>query len=136
MLDKKVDFTVVVNCMFKDKKSYRELSDDDKIKAFFKINQKFACAQPKYANFLNSKYIDKDSAVDIWNDKYKTEYYIPTWYWTSVEKKTVSKNFTTREVEIFKKYNEHLNQKDLEFIFKYFTDDVKEEIRILSKFED
>jgi len=138
MAEQKNDFKVVADYMFKSKSLYHKLSDEDKFNAFFKINQKIACAFPKRANSLNHKSADRSTSIDIWNIYFmKKEFSIPSWYWVKVEKNTtIVKDYTKREVEIFKKYNEEINPRDIDFVLKHFKDEVKQEIKFLSKFED
>lgn len=139
MADNKVNFTVVVDCIFRNKNNFASINDASKIDTFFIINRKFACKYPKFANSLNRKTDDEDkaSAIDVIFNKSVNITDIPGWYWkSSVKKATEHKDFTKSEIELFMKYNPNLNQNDLEFMLKYFKDDVKNEIKLLKKFED
>lgn len=134
-MENKIDFTQIVDFIFKNRNNYSKLTDEDKKKFFFIINRKFSCQFPHQANFLNSKFIDKDSALDVWFNYLNKMTNIPSWYWTKYEKEKKHNKFSNKDIEIFKKYNEHFNERDLEYILKYFEEEVKEEIKILKKYE-
>jgi hypothetical protein len=133
-MNDKIDFTHIVDFIFKNRNNYYKLTDEDKKKFFFIINRKFAAKYPLQADFFNSKFIDKDSALDVWYNYFNKMSNIPSWYWTKTEKIKNNK-FTNKEVELFKKYNEYFSDKDLDFIFKYFEDEVRDELKILKKYE-
>ena len=75
------DFIQIVDRIFLNKNAYHEISDDDKINAFFIINRKFAKEYPEIASKFNHKYIDKASAIDMWFEFFKDTQKIPAWYW-------------------------------------------------------
>ena len=131
-------FIKVADCIFSKKNQYQQITDNEKIDSFYKINQKFACAYPKHAHFLNSKFIDKSSAIDIWFNYFlKKEYSTPSWYWTNVEygKKT-SKKINDKKLQIFRKYNPEFNDTEIDFLIKYYEQDILDEVEKLSKFEE
>lgn len=132
------DFRLIANIIFENKERYTEISDNDKEKAFFILNRKFSAHFPEQAQFVNSKSINRATALDMWFNFFKKKNInrIPSWYWIKIEKVKVIKDFTNKEIEIFKKYNSHFSESDFEYIFKNFKDEVRHEVKFLSKFED
>ena len=61
-----MDFIGIVDCIFHNKKKYWEITDEDKEKNFFIINQKFSRKFPKIGQFLNDKTLDKPTSLDKW----------------------------------------------------------------------
>ena len=130
------DFTHIVDFIFKSKNEYAKLSDEDKEKNFFIVNRKFARSYPTHAQFFNKKGMDKASAMDIWYQffiKMRTNG-VPSWYWgpkkTPKEKPLISKD----EKEFLKEFYV-IKDKDVDFLVKYYPDDVLEEVKKYKKFE-
>jgi hypothetical protein len=134
MTERKIDFTVVVDYIFKNKNKYLELSDADKEIAFFMINRKFSAYYPSDAKKLNYKIVNRASAIDIWFKAFKKTNDIPFWYWTKVEKKE-SKKISKSDIDIFLKYNKDINPRYLDFIINFYEEDMKTEIKKLKKYE-
>lgn len=132
----KVDWMTVVDYIFKNKQMYKTLTDDDKINAFYIINHKFGVKFPQIAQFLNRKDMDKASAVDFWFLKFKDSIGVPSWYWSKSpnEKEKISK-LSSGDKEFFRKYCDIENEDDIEFLYKNFEDDVKNEVKKSKKFE-
>ena len=128
-----MDFIQIVDKIFKNKDSYQEVTDEDKIAAFFKINRKFGKQFPEIACKFNHKNIDKASAIDQWFIYFKDVRGIPKWYWDPKERviaKTVKKgNYN------YIKQREDIKDIDIKYLEKYYEEDLKEEMKKLNKFE-
>jgi hypothetical protein len=90
------------------------------------------------AKFFNHRSIDKASALDVWYKNFLKTDGVPSWYWSSIAKaeEKESKDFTKKEMLLFRKYNEHFTENDFNYIFKYMQEEVKYELAILKKYED
>jgi hypothetical protein len=128
------DFIEIVDKIFKNKQSYCEISDQDKISAFFKINRKFGKQFPEIASKFNNNFIDKASAIDMWNNFFKNTYGIPSWYWDPKDRvKTTKANKKSNYDAI--KIREDLDDYDMKYLEKYFEEDLKNEMKKINKFE-
>lgn len=129
-----MDFIEIVDRIFVNKDSYFDVSDEDKIAAFFKINRKFGKQYPEIAIKFNNKSTDKASAIDMWFDFFKDTRGIPKWYWDPKDrvKKTKDKKKSNYQ-EI--KEREDLDDYDMRFLEKYFEEDLISEMKKLNKFE-
>jgi len=129
------DIRHIGDFIFKQKDQYKNLSDDDKEKFFFIMNRKFARQFPKHAQFFNNKGMDKSSALDIWYYffiKQRTTD-IPYWYWFKLSNKKEKSILKKEEEDFFLEYYE-LKQNDLEFLIKYYPDELTEEVKKFKKF--
>jgi len=130
------DFMHVADFIFKKKEDYRNLSDEDKEKAFFMINRKFARGFPKNAEFFNKKSFDKPSAVDIWYHFFikKRVQGVPDWYW-GLKKEAKSKSIATKDdIEFLMTYYD-IKEQDVHFLMEHYPEDVIEELKKYHKFE-
>jgi hypothetical protein len=128
------DFIEIVNRIFINKKMYKEISEEDKINAFFIINRKFGKQFPEMSRKFNHKNIDKASAIDMWFNFFKNERKIPEWYWDpkNRDKKTkISKKSNYEAI----KFREDLDDVDMNYLEKYYEDDLKLEMKKINKFE-
>lgn len=129
-----MDFIQIVDRIFINKETYCEVTDEDKVAAFFKINRKFGKQFPEVAIKFNSKSTDKASAIDMWFDYFKNTRGIPKWYWDPKDRvKTIKDKKKSNYQEI--KEREGLDDYDMRFLEKYFEEDLKKEIKKLNKFE-
>jgi len=108
-------------------KNWNKISEDDKVKNFFIINRYMSKKYPEKAQLLNSKLIDKATALDLWHHFMKTEPY-PNWFWSKgqkVEKAELnSKDFDL----LFSKMD--LNKKeDLIYLYENFPDIIEQELK-------
>ena len=124
--------------IFKDKKKYDNLTDEDKERLFFILNRKFARVFPKHAQYFNRKGIDKASAMDVWYYffiKQRTTD-IPDWYLfrtaTRKRKRQISKLKDDEVKFITKQYN--ISERDLAYLLENFPEEVDEAVRKYKKF--
>ena len=119
----------VTNIMFKDKKDWKKVTDEEKSAYFFIINRYFSKRYPDLAQKLNLKEIDKSLGMDlIFNFMYNQPY--PKWIWSKSEKK-VEKEFFSEKQE--NKLLERLNIKkeELSLLVKFHSQEVKEELEYI-----
>lgn len=129
-----MDFIQIVNKIFLDKKTYQEVSDEDKINSFFIINRKFGKQYPEVASKFNHKDIDKASAIDMWFNFFKGTYKIPSWYWDPKDRNKKTKSSKKSDYDLVKEI-EDLDDVDIKYLEKYYEEDLKNEMKKLNKFE-
>ena len=130
-----MDYKEIVNIIFNDKSLYHNISDKDKIDAFYIINKKFSIKYPKIARFLNNKNIDRASAVDMWFIHLKKIDNIPYWYWAKSpikkdKKKKLSGPDTKKIIEEF-----DLTDDEFKFLYENYKDDVDFELKLIKRWE-
>ena len=133
----KIDFITLANIIFKDKNKYKFVSDEEKEASFFMLNIKYAIKYLKQAQFFNNKNIDRASAIDIWYQVfYKTTNGTPPWWWKTNQKpKDKQKSdFNNTDIKLIKEYY-NINNKDIDFLIKFYSDKLKEDIKRLKKFK-
>lgn len=120
--------TEVVNCLFKDRKNYRNLEKEDKELNFFIINRYLSKKFPEYAEKFNNKSIDKSLALDMWflylSDK--IDWKIFKWFWSKTPKKSKFLSESENKILIQRLL---LRQEDLDILCQYYPDLVKEELK-------
>jgi hypothetical protein len=132
----KFDFKAIVDAIFKNKSNYQHITDDDKNEAFFIINRKFAVGELEKSQEYNNKFIDRASALDLWNIKYKKTTFIPNWYWLKsdvTKEKKRNTNLSKEDIDLLKKCNPQLDDKDIQFLWKYYKEDILNEIKTNKK---
>lgn len=127
-----MNFSEVSNIMFRDKKNWSKVTDDDKIELFFIFNRYFSKKYPDMAQLLNLKTIDKVSALDLWYNFMIDKPY-PNWFWSKgnkAEKSEISeKDF---KLLLFKL---RIKKEDLEYLIESHFDFIKEEIKYYKSLE-
>lgn len=134
----KVDFITLANIIFRDKEKYKYISDEEKESCFFVLNRKFAYKYLKQAQFFNFKNINKPSSIDIWYQVfYKTTKGTPKWWWQTKQqpKEKEKSEFSVNDIKLIKEYYE-LKNTDVDFLIKYYSDKLKEDIKRLKKFKN
>ena len=112
----KVDFITLSNIIFKDKKNYKLVSDEEKESNFFMLNRKFAIKYLKQAQFFNNKNMDKASAIDIWYQIFYATKGIPNWWWSTKQQKTkIKSSFSNNDLNLIKDYYSFTNN-DIKFL--------------------
>lgn len=131
----KYDMRHIGDFMFKNKSEYINLSDEDKETFFFIMNRKFARNYPKQAQFFNKKGMDKASSLDVWYDYFisKDVNGIPGWYWFKLSAKKEKRILKKEEEEFLTEFYQ-IRKEDLDFLIKYYPDEVKAEVKKYKKF--
>lgn len=116
----------VVNAMFRNKRDWVKISDDDKSTFFFIFNRYFSKKYPEKAQLFNLKTIDKVSALDLWYNFMLDKPY-PNWFWSKsgkTEKSDISeKDFTLLLMKL------RIKKEDLEYLMENHFDFIKEELK-------
>jgi len=132
----KVDFITLANIIFKDKDKYKFVSDEEKEDTFFMLNRKFAYKYIKKAQFFNNKNTNKASSIDIWYKIfYNTTNGTPQWWWQTKQpsKNKVKSEFNNNDLKFIKDYYD-IKDRDIEFLIKYYNQELKDDIKRLKKF--
>lgn len=121
----------VANAMFKNKRDWVNITDEDKEKFFFIFNRYFSKMYPEKSQLLNLKNINKVSSMDLWYYFMMNKPY-PKWFWSK----------STKEKPIipdkdFKLLMRKLNLKDLdvEYLIENHFDFIKEELKYFKDIE-
>ena len=134
----KVDFITLANIIFKDKDKYKFITDEEKEDSFFMLNRKFAYKYLRKAQFFNNKKINKSSSLDIWYQIfYKTTNGTPDWWWKTKQpsKNKIKSEFNNNDLNLIIDYYE-IKKSDIEFLIKYYSQDLKDDIKRLKKFKN
>lgn len=134
----KVNWMTVVDYIFKNKHMYKTLTDDDKIDSFYIINHKFGVKYPQISQFLNRRDMDKASAIDYWFLYLRTKEtnVVPSWYWSkSPNEKEKLEKLSNPDRILVQRYSDIDNVDDLDFLFKHFGEDIKDELKKSKRFE-
>ena len=75
----------VANAMFRDKKNWNKIKDEDKDKFFFIFNRFFSKKYPTKSQLLNNKNVDKSTSLDLWYYFMLDKPY-PNWFWSKSTK--------------------------------------------------
>jgi hypothetical protein len=123
----------VTNIMFKDRKDWNKVTDDEKSAYFFIINRYFSKKYPYLAQTLNLKETDKSIGMDlIFNFMMNQPY--PKWLWSKSEKK-VEKGFISEkdELKLLERWN--IKKEELELLIRYYPEEIKEELDYINQSE-
>lgn len=123
----------VSNLMFRDKQDWCKVTEEEKNTYFFIFNRYFSKKYPQLSQLLNSKEQDKVLGMDlIYHFMLKQPY--PKWFWSKSERKS-EKNFLTdkQESKLLQIWN--IKKEDLEFLIKFYPEDIKEEIDYIESVE-
>lgn len=101
------NFNHLVRILFIDRHLYKEISDNEKEKWFFILNQNISRILPKQAEFLNDKRYDKSMCMDLYVDfleKKRISHIPKNIYpdWSIREKKEKVVKEKIKKVEYFK----------------------------------
>lgn len=119
----------VAKAMFQNRKSWEEISDEEKSECFFIFNRFFCKKFPEYAQLLNKKNIDKVLGMEIWFQFMKDKAY-PKWFWTKSESGKKIYNGDIKDSEINQLLiNLGIHRQELNLLIKYYPDLISEEIK-------
>lgn len=121
----------VANAMFKNKRDWVNITDEDKEKFFFIFNRYFSKMYPEKAQLLNLKNINKVSSMDLWYYYMLNKPY-PKWFWSKSKKEKPiipDKDFKL----LMRKFN--LKDLDVEYLIENHFDFIKEELKYFKELE-
>lgn len=120
-----MDFKTIVDTIFRDKKNWESVSDEDKESLFFIFNRYMAKKMPRQAQFFNKRDLDKATAMDIWFMQLSKERSTPFWFWKGPTKR---KNPVIKEWQVIQDFWK-MNLNDIYILCDLFPEDVKTEIK-------
>lgn len=123
----------VTNIMFKDRKDWNKVTDDEKSAYFFIINRYFSKKYPYLAQTLNLKETDKSIGMDlIFNFMMNQPY--PKWLWSKSEKKVEKGSISEKdELKLLERWN--IKKEELELLIRYYPEEIKEELDYINQSE-
>ena len=123
----------ISNVMFRDKKDWCKLTNDQKDQFFFIFNRYFSKKYPMEAQLLNNKDIDKSLGMDLWFEFMKNQPY-PKWFWSKPKEEKSKGDISQQEI---KRLLNHLQIKseELDFLIKHHKDEIIEELEYLKKLD-
>jgi len=121
----------VTNAMFKDKKNWNWVNDEQKNDFFFIINRLLAKRFTEKSQLLNLKSIDKVSGLDLWYHFMKDKPY-PTWIWSKSEKEKGPVADSDYKLLLSKL---KIKDIDLDYLIENNFDFIKEELNYFKKLE-
>lgn len=136
-MNNKLDFKQVGNIIFKNHSNWNVVTDEDKINAYFILNQKFSSVYPAIAKQFNDKNIDKASVMDLWFEFFSKKFVdIPKWYWNTSRKKSnkIIKKLRQDDIKILKRYYD-LSDSDFEYLYKNFESELLSELENIKRIE-
>ena len=125
----------VSDALFKNRSKWSRLSDEDKELAFFIFNRYFSKTYPEKSYLLNSKSVDKKSAMDAWFHFMKGEKY-PYNFWkksTTVKEKEKSKKLSNSDFSLLMKKLKLDKEEDLNYLIENYMDLIVEELKFFKK---
>jgi len=125
----------VSDALFKNKSKWNSLSDSDKETSFFIFNRYFSKTYPEKSYLLNSKSIDRKSAMDVWFHFMKNEKY-PYNFWrksTNVKEKDKSKKISNSDFSLLMRKLKLDKEEDLNYLIENYIDLILEELKFFKK---
>ena len=117
----------VVNAMFKDRKKWITITDDDKVKFFFIITRYMSKKYPDKSQLLNNKLINSVSAMDTWFI-FASSIPYPKWFWSKSASSKIKPDIS--DDEIFHLANEYnMKKEDVEMLLRLYPEVVKDEVK-------
>jgi len=131
-----MNFVELSNIIFVNKKLYGTISDKDKIDNFYIINKKLSLGNLQLSQFFNHKFIDRASALDLYYMYFRKTNKLPNYWWAkSPNKKEKVKKVPNADRVMFIEY-EGLTEKEFNFLYEHYQEDVEYKIKLLKRLAD
>lgn len=117
----------ITNTIFRNRENWIFVTDEQKEKYFFIINRYFSKRYPYDSQLLNDKSIDKITGMNLWFHFMEGKPY-PSWFWS--KPKITENKKDELDLELVKKAH-NLHQDEIEFIKRFYCDELQEEIKYL-----
>ena len=121
----------VSKVLFVNRSEWGSISDQEKNENFFIFNRYFSKRYPHLSQMLNHKEQDKSIGLDIWFKFMENKPY-PKWFWSKSEKKNFKED---SEYKKFLKEIKGFDDRDSDFLIKFFPDQVEEEFDYYKKLQ-
>lgn len=123
----------VSKCMFQERRNWKFVTDEQKELFFFIFNRYFSKKYPNLSQLLNDKAIDKVAGMDLWFHFMEGKPY-PKWFWSKSEKSKDNSGLSDKE-RINLLNHLQIKSDELDFLMKYHSDEIKEELKYLKDIE-
>jgi hypothetical protein len=123
----------IANAMFKNKKDWVNISEDDKEKFFFIMNRYFSKKFPDKSQLLNLKNINKATALDLWY-YFMLDKPFPKWFWSKSTLKSEKPEIIEKDFNLLQR-KLNLKKEDLEYLINNYFEIVKEELKYYKELE-
>jgi hypothetical protein len=123
----------VANAMFKNKREWGNITEEDKNKFFFIFNRYFCKKFPEKSQLLNLKNIDKATALDIWYYFMLKQPY-PKWFWSKSEIKSEKPIISEKDFNLLLDRLK-IKKIDLDFLIEHHYDFIKSELKYYKDLE-
>lgn len=122
----------VTNCIFRDKKNWVFVSDEQKQKFFFIVNRLLSKKYPDISQLLNQKNINQVVGMDLIFEFMKDKPY-PNWFW-SKDNKSKQSDILEIEMELLRTKT-GLKSEEIQFLMKNYPNECQEEIKYFKNLE-
>lgn len=134
---KEVNLKYIFDTLFKDRKEFQYLTDEDKQKNGFIINRYLSKKFPDYAQKLNVRSGDMVMVLNLWWIYLGTnkDHNFQSWIWTN-GKKIVSTKVDSKTIKLIQNRYQNLTVEDIEYLKEWFPVIFKEEVNYYKKLEE
>lgn len=121
----------ISNAMFKNKKDWEKVSDEQKEQFSFIFNRYFSKKYPELCFLLNHKETNKVTSMNLWFEFMKNKPY-PQWFWSKPKSEDPKTELTDKDIiELQKKLD--FKREEIDFIIKHHKEEIIEELEYLKK---
>lgn len=124
------NLSYIFNAIFKNRKDWDFITDDQKEKYFFIINRNFSKKYPEKAQLFNLKSINKISSMNLWFNFFENKPY-PNWFWSKGDKADKSE-IPEKDYKALLKILQ-IKDIDLDYLIDKHPEFIKEELTWLKK---
>jgi hypothetical protein len=117
----------VANAIFKNKKDWTTIKDEDKEKFFFIFNRYFSKKYPTNAQLLNMKTTGKSDGLDLWYYFMLDKPY-PNWFWSKSPKFEKS-DLSNEDFNLLKRKLSIDKDEDLVYLVENYKEIIEEELK-------
>lgn len=115
----------IANAMFRNRKDWSSIIDEDKEKFFFIFNRYFSKKYLDQSYLLNLKSTNKSESMDLWFHFMKDKPY-PNWFWSKSSKEKSEMSEKDYKLLLLKL---NIKESDLDYLINKFPDFIKEELK-------
>jgi hypothetical protein len=117
----------VANALFKNKKDWKLIKEEDKEKFFFIFNRFFSKKYPTNSQLLNIKTTSKSDALDLWYYFMLDKPY-PNWFWSKSPKFEKSE-LSQDDFNLLRKKLSIDKEEDLIYLIENYKEIIEEELK-------
>jgi hypothetical protein len=129
----------VSKSLFSNSDFWKNVESEDKKKFFFIINRYLSKKFPDLSNKFNLSNVRGDVGLDIWRNFIQSDNYKKLnlgwwgdWFWDPKTNKIKDKYvFKKEDLDLIKKIHNIDKDSDIEYLVKFFDNELKEEIKFL-----